>query len=141
MLLWLMNPSKYDSIIGLSHSKFKRCTGLTKYVFDLMVVIVRDYNQKYKRKDGRPPKLIIEDQILMLLEYYREYRTFFHLALSYGLDESNAHRTIIKLENILIKSGYFRLDGKKILTSAEKVKEILIDVTETPAQRPKKSPK
>ena len=106
-----------------------------------MVVIVRDYNQKYKRKDGRPPKLIIEDQILMLLEYYREYRTFFHLALSYGLDESNAHRTIIKLENILIKSGYFRLDGKKILTSAEKVKEILIDVTETPAQRPKKSPK
>ena len=133
-----MNSSKYDSIIGLSHSKFKRCTGLTKYVFDLMVIVVKDYNKKYKEKDGRPSKLIIEDQILMLLEYYREYRTFFHLALSYGLDESNVHRTIIKLENILIKSGYFRLEGKKVLTNPQKVKQILIDVTETPAQRPKK---
>lgn len=44
----------------------------------------------------------------------------------------------MKLQNILIKSGYFRLDGKKILTSAQKIKKILIDVTETPAQRPKK---
>ena len=133
-----MNSSKYDSIIGLSHSKFKRCTGMTKYVFDLMTVVVKDYNKKHKEKDGRPSKLIIEDQILMLLEYYREYRTFFHLGLSYGLDESNAHRTIIKIENILIKSGYFRLDGKKVLTNTQKIKEILIDVTETPAQRPKK---
>lgn len=66
-----MNSSKYDSIIGLSHSKFKRCIGLTKYVFDLMVVVAKDYNKKYKEKDGRPSKLMIEDQILMLLEYYR----------------------------------------------------------------------
>lgn len=133
-----MNTSKFSSLIGLSHTKFKRCTGLSKHVFDLMSILVKDYAKKHKRKVGRPSKLIVEDQILMLLEYYREYRTFFHLGLSYGLDESNAHRTIIKIENILIKSGYFRLEGKKVLASNQKIKQILIDVTETPAQRPKK---
>ncbi len=38
----------------------------------------------------------------------------------------------------MITSGYFRLDRKKVLISAEKIKEILIDATELPAQRPKK---
>ena len=133
-----MNTSKYDSLIVLSHSKFKRCTGLTKHVFELMCILVKDHAKKHKVKVGRPSKLIIEDQILMLLEYYREYRTFYHIGLSYGLAESNAHRIIIKIENILMKSGYFRLDGKKVLASNQKIKEILIDVTETPAQRPKK---
>ena len=133
-----MKSSKYTTISELSHSKFKRCTGVSKFVFEIMVLIINDYNKKHKKKEGRNANLSIEDQLLLLLEYYREYRTFFHLGLSYGLDESNAHRTIIKLENILITSGYFRLDGKKALTSAKKIKEILIDVTELPAQRPKK---
>ena len=133
-----MKSSKYTTISELSHSKFKRCTGVSKFVFEIMVLIINDYNKKHKKKEGRNANLSIEDQLLLLLEYYREYRTFFHLGLSYGLDESNAHRTIIKLENILITSGYFRLDGKKVLTSAKKIKEILIDVTELPAQRPKK---
>ena len=91
-----------------------------------------------KIKDGRHSNLSVEDQILMLFEYYRENRTFFHLGISYGLSESNAYRTIVKLEGILIKSGYFRLDGKKALLADKKFKTIIIDVTETPAQRPKK---
>jgi hypothetical protein len=46
--------------------------------------------------------------------------------------------TIIKLEDILIQSGYFKLDGKKALLDDKKIKGIIVDVTETPAQRPKK---
>jgi hypothetical protein len=38
-------------------------------------------------------------------------------------------------------SGYFRLEGKKALLSDKHLKTILIDVTETPAQRPKKKKK
>ena len=120
---------------------FKRCTGLTKYVFDLMVVVMKDYNKKYKEKDDHPSKLIIENQILMLLEYYRECRTFFHLGLSCGLDESNVHRTIIKLENSLIKSGYFRLEGKKVLTNPQKVKDILYRCNRNSCSKTQKSPK
>ncbi|WP_197710996.1 helix-turn-helix domain-containing protein, partial [Acinetobacter baumannii] len=36
---------------------------------------------------GRPPKLSIEDQILLGLSYWREYRTLFHVATSYGVSE------------------------------------------------------
>lgn len=133
-----MKFSKYTTISELSHSKFKRCTGVSKFVFEIMVLIVREYDIKHKKKAGRTSNLATEDQLLLLLEYYREYRTLFHLGFSYGLAESNVYRTIVKLENILITSGYFRLDGKKVLTSAEKIKEILIDATELPAQRPKK---
>jgi hypothetical protein len=60
------------------------------------------------------------------------------LGTDYGLDESNVQRTVVKIESILIKSGYFSLPGKKVLLSAEKIQTILTDATETPAARPKK---
>ncbi|MGV2828478.1 helix-turn-helix domain-containing protein [Myxosarcina sp. GI1(2024)] len=34
------------------------------------------------RTRGGQPKLSIEDQLLMTLEYWREYRTYFHIAQS-----------------------------------------------------------
>lgn len=129
---------KYDKVKDLSHSNFKRCTGVKKYLFDIMVLVVKNWEEKNKIKNGRPNKLSIETQILMTLEYYREYRTFFHIGLDYELDESNVQRNIEKIEKILIKSEYFRLEGNKILINKEIVKQIRIDVTECPAQRPKK---
>lgn len=74
----------------------------------------------------------------MMLEYYREYRTFFHLGLDFGLNESNLQRNIEKIEDILINSGYFRIQGKRILISNQSIKNIRIDVTECMVQRPKK---
>lgn len=133
-----MKPEKYIKIISLSHSKFKRCTGVSKFLFELMVLVVKDWRVKNHKKDGRTPNLCVEDQILMLLEYYREYRTYFHLGLSYNLDESNVQRTIEKIEQILFESGYFRLKGKRVLISSDSIKSIRIDVTECKVQRPKK---
>jgi Helix-turn-helix of DDE superfamily endonuclease len=129
---------KYSVLSKLSGNQFRRYTGVIRYTFDIMTIIIAEYDRKTKLKEGRPCNLCLEDQILMLLEYYRENRTFFHLGTSYGLSESNAYRTIIKIENIIIESGYFRLAGKKILLNDKKIKRILVDVTETPAQRPKK---
>ncbi len=68
-----------------------------------MVAIVKSA-EKLRKKTGRPPKLRIEDQILMVLEYLREYRTFFHLGATWGVNESTAYRIIQKIENILIKA-------------------------------------
>ena len=77
---------------------------------------------------------------MMTLEYLREYRTYFHIGASYGLSESNAYATIRWVEDTLIKSGAFALPGKKALTrEAPETKVILIDATETPVERPKKS--
>jgi hypothetical protein len=133
-----MMASKYEKIKHLSHSQFTRCTGVTKFIFDLMVLLVEQEARENKKKCGRPNKLIIEDQVLLLLEYYREYRTFFHLGLDYGLNESNVQRNIEKNEHLLFKSGYFRLKGKRVLADNALIKNILSDVTECPAQKPKK---
>ena len=105
-----------------------------------MVLLVRKYEEETKIKTGRPSNLSVEDRVLLLLEYYRENRTFFHLGMSYSLSESNVYRNIVKIEDILMRTGYFRLGGKKLLLSDKEIKKVYIDVTETPAQRPKKSP-
>ncbi|MDJ0745731.1 MAG: transposase family protein [Xenococcaceae cyanobacterium MO_167.B27] len=75
-------------------------------------------------------------------EYLREYRTYFHIAQSWSVNESTAYRIIRKIENILIRSKEFTLPGKKqLLQSNNKIEVIVIDVTETPIERPKKNRK
>ena len=66
-----MEAQKYDKIQHLSHSLFKRCTGVTKFVFELMVLVVEKWEKDNQKKEGRPNKLSTADQVLMMLEYYR----------------------------------------------------------------------
>ena len=77
--------------------------------------------------------------ILMALEYLREYRTYASIGVSYGIAESNAYTTIRWVEDVLIQSGKFRLEGKKALASEDEIEMILIDATESPIERPKKN--
>ena len=133
-----MEALNFMKLSTVSNIKFRRYTGVVRYVFDICVLIVKEYEKQTKSKAGRHCNLSVENQVLLMLEYYRENRTFFHLGMSYGLDESNSFRTVVKIENILIKSGYFRLDGKKSLLSDKKIKTVIVDVIETPALRPKK---
>ena len=133
-----MDGSKYSRLLKLSNTKFRRYTGVNPFVFELMVLIVKEWEKQTKGNMGRTNNLCVEDQLLMLLEYYRENRTFFHLGISYGLSESNVQRNITKVEDLLLQSGYFRLKGKKALLTDKSIKTILVDATETPAMRPKK---
>ena len=132
-----MEGIKYNKLANLSHSKFRRNSGVSKHVFEMMFLVVSD-GLKFKKKTGRTNKISIADRILMLLEYYREYRTFFHIGLDYGLHEVNVQRNIAQTEKILIQSGYFRLEGKRVLATDISIDNIRIDVTECPVQRPKK---
>ena len=89
---------------------------------------------------GRPPTLSRADQLLMTLMYWREYRTQFHIAQAYGVSEASVCRTIQKVEDALLKSEQFRLPGKKALQPSDTVIElVLVDATEQPIERPKKS--
>ncbi len=91
-------------------------------------------------KGGRKAKLSVEEMILATLEYLREYRTYAHIACSYGLNESNMYRTIKWVEDTLIENGTFSLPGKKTLYGEEiEYEVILVDVTESPIERPKKT--
>jgi len=95
--------------------------------------------QKGLRNFGRPPKLSRADQLLMTLMYWREYRTEFHIARSYGIGEATVCRTIRKVEDALVRSGKFRLPGKKALQPSDTVFEVvLVDVSEQPIERLKK---
>jgi Helix-turn-helix of DDE superfamily endonuclease len=93
-----------------------------------------------KATGGKPNTLSVEDQLLMMLAYWREYRTYFHIGQSYGLSESAAYRNIKWCENTLAKSKAFRLPGRKAFATGERAFDIvLIDATETPIERPKKN--
>ncbi|WP_416680039.1 helix-turn-helix domain-containing protein [Acinetobacter sp. 228] len=58
--------------------------------------------QQHVPAKGRPPKLSIADQILLCLSYWRESRTLFHVATSYGVSESTASRIVRYVEDCLI---------------------------------------
>ena len=92
------------------------------------------------KKSGRPSKLSVKDQVLMTLEYWREYRTYFHIGVSWGLDETNVLRTVRKVEQILIKSGLFNVGGKRKVKESDLEMDVLVvDVAEHEVERPKKS--
>ena len=131
---------KYENLKLLSDGQFRRVTGVKRKTFETMVEILKETHQIKKSKGGRPNKLTIEEMLLMALEYNREYRTYLHIATSYGLSESNAFETIRWVENVLVKSKEFRLPGRKALLKSDNEFEIiLIDATESPIERPKKN--
>jgi hypothetical protein len=130
---------KYPQIQGLEDEKFRRLTGVKRSTFEKMISILKEADTKKKAQSGRKNKLCIEDQLLMALEYIREYRTYFHTSQSYGVSESSAYKTIKWVENTLIKHPDFSLPGRKALLKSNMEYEIvLIDATETPIERPKK---
>ncbi|WP_228140758.1 transposase family protein [Acinetobacter sp. TGL-Y2] len=98
-----------------------------------------DQLQKHVPTKSRPPKLSIKDQILLCLNYWREYRTLFHVAISYGVSEPTAPRVIRHVEDCLIKSDLFHLP--KSLPEGEGIdwNMVIVDATEIPIQRPKKT--
>jgi hypothetical protein len=68
---------KYKQALSNSPSDFKRLYGVTPQTFWKMVQVVRDAKQGSR---GSYSKLTIPDQILLTLEYWREYRTLFHIS-------------------------------------------------------------
>jgi len=108
-------------------------------LFKKMIEILLSAEQKKKARGGKPNVLPMEERLLMALEYIREYRTYFHVASSYGISESSCYRNIKWIEDTLIKHPDFALPGKKALLKSDMEYEvILIDATETPIERPKK---
>ena len=130
---------KIEKANQLTAKKFKRMTGVSRKTFELMVDIVKADAQK-KRKRGRRPKLIIEDQVLMVIQYWREYRTYYHIGLDFELSESAVCRIVFKIENILIKSRKFSLPGKKQLWKISSEEDLVVmDVTESQILKPRLS--
>jgi hypothetical protein len=131
----------YEQVKTLKPTEFKRVCGVYPDTFKDMVTVLKA-EKVWQKKTGRPSKLSTEDQLLITLEYWREYRTYFHRGNSWGVNESTAYRIVRKVENILIKSGLFNLPGKKaLLESNSEIEVIVVDVSEQEIERPKKKQK
>jgi hypothetical protein len=119
--------------------------GVERETFDTMVSELKRLKppSQHKvpgKKRGPKPKLMATDEVLMVLMYYREYRTFFHLGSEYGLSEVQCWRLVTQTEKLLLKSSLFHLPGKKtLLTDDTQWEVVLVDVAESAIERPKKN--
>lgn len=131
---------RWETINKLAPDEFRRLTGIKKQTFGEMVNLLHQSRAEKKARGGRRNKLSIEETLLMTLEYLREYRTYFHISKSYGISEGYAYKVIRWVEDTLIKSKLFSLPGRKALLKSDVEYEVvLVDASETPIQRPKKS--
>ena len=127
----------YEDVKNLKDGDFKRLCGVTKESFAAMCEVVLETKQLNRR--GRKSNLSIENQVLLTVSFWREYRTLFHLGRDWNLHESNVSRLVRRVEDILIKSGKFALPGKRRLLEGDAIKYTIVDVTEREIERPKKN--
>ena len=127
---------------SLEKSQYMQIFGVTKKVFFQMYkALLREYRRLHA-KGGKPPTLKVLDKLVITLMYWREYRTYRHIAWDYGVGKSAIGKTVIWVEDTLIKSELFALPSKRIMQKADPdIEIVLIDVTEQPIERPKRGRK
>jgi predicted DNA-binding protein YlxM (UPF0122 family) len=136
------NQSRYQNTLFRITSKpteFRQIIGVFPETFVAMVNCVK--TQKYQgKKTGRLSHLCFEDQVMLMLEYYRDYPSMAKLGLEYSVNETTIGRIIKKVEKILVASSEFKLPTKKSLKQNNlELQAIIVDVTEIAVQRPKRS--
>jgi hypothetical protein len=138
----------YEKIELLDEKEFKMITGVTRKVFwDMLGVLIRKYEDEHIR--GGQPGMAVELRLTLALEYWREYRTFRHMANDHQISKTEINRAVMWVENVLSESEEFKLVDLKERFADKKEDEsneeesdaesdiVLIDVTEQPIERPK----
>ena len=136
---------RWQTVKKLTPNQFKRLVGVQPETFKKMVSEAKRINaeqpkKKVGKKRGPKEKINWYDKTLMMLMYYREYRTFAHIGASYNISEAQCWRIVTTMEQWLIKSELFHLPGKKKLTESDvELEVVIVDVSEHPIERPKKN--
>ena len=127
---------RFIEVSEYGEQQFLRLTGVKRTVYELMIEVV----SQAQRAFGRPRKLSVEDQVLLTLCYWREYRSQFHVASSFGVSEATACRTIKAVEALLLEDHRFHLPGKKALHDGSlDLIVIVVDASEQRIERPQKN--
>ena len=133
-----MPHARFEQITGLNRTSYRRRTGIYPETFHDMHEVLQAWEGQ-KKKPGRPAALSMAEQLILTLEFWREYRTYFHLGQDWGVHETTAQRTVERVEAALLVSQRFSLPGKRSLITGEAVQNaVLVDVSEVPCERPKK---
>jgi hypothetical protein len=121
---------------------FKRLYGVKSDTFNKMLSILQKEFNEMHMNGGKPPKLTPEDKLCVTLKYLREYRTMDSIAAEYGVCKGTVCLAVQWVEDTLVKDGTFELPGKRVLKrKSASIEYIVVDVTESPINRPKKNQK
>jgi len=92
----------YNAVKHLKPTEFKRLCGVRPETFESMLTVLSQ--AQTQKLPGRPSKLSLEDQLLMTLEYWREYRTYFHIGQSWGVNESEVIYKV-KIKQLVVSAS------------------------------------
>ena len=123
----------------LKEKDYQRIFGVTKPIFQQMLAILEETFCKEHSKGGRPLKLSVLDKLVIMLCYYREYRTMESIAFDYQVSKSTVYESIRWAEESLMKSNKFSLPSKKALIEDLNIEVVLVDATECEIERPQKN--
>ena len=131
-----------EKIGKLQEEEYQEIFGVKKMTFDVMLEILEENYMERHKEGGRPPTLSVLDKLVIMLQYYREYRAMQHIAFDYGVSKSTICDSIAWVEQTLIRSGRFRLPSKRELTKPDcKLEVVIVDATECEIERPEKNKK
>ena len=129
-----------ERIANMSANKYKEIFGIEKHVFDRILRLL-EIADTYQRKNnaGRKSQLSILDKLVIALQYWREYRTYRHIAFDYGVGKSVIGETVLWVENTIIASGLCNLkSARELRENISKIRIAVVDVTEQEIERPKR---
>lgn len=138
--MFVMNNE--ERINNLKEEQYQKIFGIKKNTFDKMLEILNSSYIELHSQGGKKPKLSVLDKLIIMLDYYREYRSMENIAFDYGVVKSTICDSIKWVETVLIKDGTFSLPKKRILQEENiEIDAVLIDATECEIERPKKNKK
>lgn len=132
-----------ERIRNMPSKKYKEIFGIEKLAFDRILKILY-LNKTFNNPTnvGRTGKLSVLDCLVITLMYWREYRTYRHIAFDYSVGKTTIGNAVLWVENTLIESGACNLkSARELRENPSKIKIAVVDVTEQEIERPKKGRK
>ena len=77
-----------EKIKKLKEENYQKIFGIKKNTFDKMLKLLNEAYRIEHLKGGHPPKLSVLDRLVIMLSYYRDYRTMENIAFEYGVAKS-----------------------------------------------------
>ena len=77
-----------ERIKKLKEENYQKIFGIKKNTFDKMLKLLNESYRIEHSRGGHPPKLSVLDRLVIMLPYYRDYRTIENIAFEYGVVKS-----------------------------------------------------
>lgn len=143
----LRNLNTMLKTILTSNDFMKKATGLEMEQFQVLCFQIKEVKEEKKEEQdrqrsfggGRKPKLSYEEQVLLVLFWYKLYLPLWLLGLISSIHPSNVSKLIKKYRELIWEGADPELDER--LANLDSECELNIDATEQEIKRPKRKKK